>query len=182
MKFLELVKRRQSIRKFSEQPVDREQIITCIEAARLAPSAENVQPWRFIVLDNRQSIEQFGNEAFSGVYRFSRWAMHAPVIIAIAVELDLLANRIGKEIQGTQYYLIDVGIAGEHIVLQAEELGLGSCWIGWFHARKGAKALGLLRGMKLAALIALGHPAEPRSKKKEKKPLEKILFFNRFER
>lgn len=181
MKFLELVKRRQSIRKFSGQPVNREQIITCIEAARLAPSAENVQPWRFIVVDNRQTIDRFGNEAFSGIYRFSRWATRAPVIIAIAVELDLLANHIGKEIQGTQYYLIDVGIAGEHIVLQAEEMGLGSCWIGWFHARKGAKALGLPRRMKLAALIALGHPAEPRPRKKEKKPLDKILFFNRFE-
>ncbi len=178
--FLKLVEQRQSIRKFSEQPVEREKIVACIEAARLAPSAENVQPWRFVVLDEPQAIRRFGEAAFSGVYRFSRWVMDSPVIIAIFANLDWIANRIGKQIQGTSYYLIDIGIAGEHIVLQAEEQGLGSCWIGWFDSKKGAKILEAPRNWKLTALLAVGYPARPIPSGKAKKALDDILFFNKF--
>lgn len=189
--FLELVRQRQSVRKFSEKPVEREKILTCIEAARLAPSAENVQPWRFIVLDERSRIEEFSEEVFTGIYRYTRWAGRAPLIIAICAELDVLANRIGKEIQGTNYYLLDVGIAGEHIVLQAQELGLRSCWIGWFSSKKAKKVLGVPRGWKVVSLLAIGYPRDKTKdksmsgeqsptgqRKKEKKALEEILYFN----
>jgi nitroreductase len=134
--FLELVQSRRSIRKYQDKPVEREKILQCIEAARLAPSAENVQPWRFIILDDPEIIRQMSDQAFSGIYSPIRFAAKAPVIVVILAKLDILANRIGKQIQGTQFYLLDIGIAGEHLVLQAQELGLGSCWIGWFNARK----------------------------------------------
>lgn len=176
--FLTLVKNRRSVRQFQPRPVEREKIITCIEAARLAPSAENVQPWRFVVLDDREQIRQFSQKAFSGIYRFTRWAEKAPVIIAMFAELDFIAHRIGKEIQGTQYYLLDLGIAGEHIVLQAASLGLGSCWIGWFNARQAKKFLAVPRSWKPVALLALGYPIEPHKAKRSKKNLAQILFFN----
>jgi nitroreductase len=180
--FLKLAKSRKSIRKFSEQKVERESIITCIEAARVAPSAENVQPWRFIVLDERESILEFGTEAFSGIYRYSKWAMKAPVIICVAAKLDVLANRIGKEIQGTAFYLIDIGIAGEHLVLQAQELGLGTCWIGWFNAKKSAKILNLPKQWRLVSLVALGYPKKSYFKNRERKSLEEIVYFNNFKK
>ncbi|MEJ2635840.1 MAG: nitroreductase family protein [Calditrichia bacterium] len=180
--FSELVRNRHSVRKFLPDTVEREKIVACIEAARLAPSAENVQPWRFVVLDEPDAIENFGASAFSGLYRFSRWAAQAPVIVAIFAELDWIANRLGKQIQGTNYYLIDIGIAGEHIVLQARELGLGSCWIGWFDAAKGARALNAPGKWKLAALLALGYPAGNQAKIKGKRSLEDILFFNGYKK
>lgn len=178
--FLTLVKNRHSVRQFLPTPVEREKIITCIEAARLAPSAENIQPWRFVVLNDAEQIRRFSQEAFSGIYRFTRWAEKAPVIIAVFAELNFIAHRIGKEIQGTQYYLLDLGIAGEHIVLQANALGLGSCWIGWFNARKVKKFLAVPRSWKPAALLALGYPTELLRAKRAKKNLEQILFFNTY--
>lgn len=178
--FLTLVKNRRSIRRFLPQSVEREKIITCIEAARLSPSAENVQPWRFLVLDDPEKIQAFSQDVFSGIYRFTRWAEKSPVIIVIFAELDWLANRVGKEIQGTQYFLLDVGIAGEHLVLQAEQLGLASCWIGWFNARKARKFLGVPRRWKAAAILALGYPQQNIKERRPKKKLEEVLFFNSY--
>jgi nitroreductase len=176
--FLKLVKNRRSTRRFVPRSVEREKIITCIEAARLAPSAENVQPWRFVVLDDPVKIQDFSRQVFSGIYRFTRWAEKAPVIIIIFAELDWLANRLGKEIQGTQYYLLDIGIAGEHLGLQAEQLGLASCWIGWFNARKARKFAGVPRRWKATALLVLGYPQQQIKERRPKKKLEEILFFN----
>ncbi len=180
--FLQLVVGRQSVRKFIDKPVERQKILTCIEAARLAPSAENVQPWRFLVLDDRLVINEFGQHAFSGIYQYSRWASRAPVLITICAELDWLANRVGKEIQGTRYYLIDIGIAGEHLVLQAQELGLSTCWIGWFHAKKAKKFLKIPRAWKVIALIALGYPQKKLKQQRKKKKIEEILYFNHYKK
>ncbi|MFQ6083813.1 MAG: nitroreductase family protein [Candidatus Aminicenantia bacterium] len=178
----ELIRNRRSIRKYIDKPVEREKILTCLESARLAPSAENVQPWRFIVIDDPQVRENFAKEAFSGIYFPSRFVARAPVIVIILARLDIIANRIGKQIQGTSYYLIDIGIAGEHIVLQAEELGLGACWIGWFNAWKVRKFFKIPRKYKIVALITLGYyEHRPRTEKKRKK-LEEIVWFNQFKR
>ena len=180
MEVSEAIQKRVTIRKWKSIPVEREKIIRVLESGRRAPSWGNVQPWRFVVLDEPQAIRRFGEAAFSGVYRFSRWVMDSPVIIAIFANLDWIANRIGKQIQGTSYYLIDIGIAGEHVVLQAEEQGLGSCWIGWFDSKKGAKILEAPRNWKLTALLAIGYPAKPIPSGKAKKALDDILFFNKF--
>ena len=125
--FTELVTSRRSIRKYQDKKVEREKIIKCIEAARVAPSAENVQPWRFIIIDEPGLKDQLAKKAFSGIYTPTRFAAKAQVIIVILAWLDIFANRIGKQIQGIHYYFIDIGIAGEHFVLQAHELGLATC-------------------------------------------------------
>jgi len=156
--FSELIQSRRSIRKYQDKPVEREKILQCIDAARLAPSAENVQPWRFIILDDPGIIKQFSTHAFSGIYSPSRFATKAPVIIVILAKLDILANRIAKQIQDIHFYFIDIGIAGEHLVLQAQELGLGTCWIGWFNPRKVRKFLKIPRTHKIISLISMGYP------------------------
>lgn len=178
--FLELVQARRSIRKYQHKPVEREKILQCIEAARLAPSAENVQPWRFIILDDAEMIGQLSQQAFSGIYAPARFAAKAPVIIVILAKLDILANRIGKQIQGTQFYLIDIGIAGEHLVLQAQELGLGTCWIGWFNSKKVKKFLNIPAIYKVVSLISMGYPLTYQLKSKKRNSLEQIAWFNGF--
>ncbi|UCC38459.1 MAG: nitroreductase family protein [Candidatus Aminicenantes bacterium] len=177
--FQQLVKSRRSIRRYLDKPIDREKILTCIEAARLAPSADNVQPWRFLIIDDPELKARFAREVFSGIYFITKFAAKAPVLIVILARLDIIANRIGKQIQNIHFYLIDIGIAGEHIVLQAEELGLGTCWVGWFNVRKARKFLKVPRKYKIVSLMALGHYEKKPSGKKSKKKLEEIAWFNK---
>jgi len=178
--FSELIQSRRSIRKYQNKPVEREKILKCVEAARLAPSAENVQPWRFIILDKSAIITEFSLHAFSGIYSPTKFAAKAPVIIVILGKLDILANRIGKQIQGVHFYLLDLGIAGEHLVLQAQALGLGTCWIGWFNIRRVRKFLKIPRNYKIVTLISMGYPGEVKTKQKKRYQLEDIAWFNSF--
>jgi nitroreductase len=97
----------------------------------------------------------------------------------ILARLDIIANRIGKQIQNIHYYYIDSGIAGEHIVLQAEELGLGTCWIGWFNPRKARKFLKIPRKYKIVSLMAMGYYEKKPSGEKKRKKLEEIVWFNK---
>lgn len=181
MTFQQLVKNRRSIRRYLERPVEREKILACIEAARLAPSADNVQPWRFLIIDDPELKAKFAQEVFSGIYFISKFAAKAPVLIMILGRLDIIANRIGKQIQNIHFYLIDIGIAGEHIVLQAEELGLGSCWIGWFNIRKARKFLKIPRKYKIVSLMAMGYYEKRPTREKKRKELEEIAWFNKIE-
>jgi len=175
---LKLIWQRRSIRRFSEQPVDREAILLCLEAARWAPSAENVQPWRFLVIDDPPIKQKFAEAVFSGIYFPSRFAQQAPVLILVLAELDILANRIGKQIQGVAYYLLDIGMAGEHLVLQAEELGLSTCWIGWFNLKKARKFFAIPRKYKIISLLALGYAAKRPPRSPQKRSLSEIAWFN----
>ncbi len=177
--FLALAQSRRSVRKFQQQPVERDLLLKCVEAARLAPSAENVQPWRFVIVDDPMLKARLVEHAFSGLYRATRWAAKAPVLVVILAELDILANRIGKEITGIHYYLIDIGIAGEHFVLQAQELGLGTCWIGWFSQKGVRKALDLPRKYRPVSMLAVGYPNVIGQREKKRRSLEEICWFNR---
>ena len=176
--FRQLVKNRRSVRRYSDRPVEREKVLTCLEAGRLAPSADNVQPWRFLVLDDSELKERFSKEVFSGIYTKTRFAAKAPVLILLLARLDIIANRIGKQIQGIHYYFIDVGIAGEHVVLQAEELGLGTCWIGWFNTRKARKIAKIPKKYKIVSLLSMGYPETKPTREKKRKTLSEIVWFN----
>lgn len=159
--------------------MERKKVLACIEAARLAPSAQNVQPWRFLIIDDPVIKAEFAAEAFSGIYSFSRFAAKAPVLIVILARLDIIANRLGRQIQDVSFYLIDIGIAGEHIALQAEELGLGTCWIGWFNVRRTRKYFKIPRKYKIVCLMAVGHFEKKPPREKKRKSLEEIAWFNR---
>jgi nitroreductase len=178
-KFMDLINERKSVRKYLDKPVPREHVQTCIEAARLAPSANNIQPWRFIVIDDVEMKRSLCAEACSGIYKSSKFIESAPVLVLILAKLDLIVNRVARAIQGTYYYLIDVGIAGEHLVLQAQELGIGTCWIGWFNAKKTKKHLRLPRNYRVVSIVSLGYPAEGATRDKKDLPMDEILFFNR---
>ncbi len=179
MKFYDLSLKRYSVRKYLDKKVDRELIKKCVEAARIAPSAENVQPWRFLVIDDPEKLNELKKAAFSGVYSVTKWANSAPVIIVVLAKTDILANTIGTFLQGTQFYLIDIGIATEHLILQATELNLGTCWIGWFNEKKTRKILNIPSKYKIVSLVTLGYfEFNEKRTKKHRKKLDKILFFN----
>ncbi|MBN2198278.1 MAG: nitroreductase family protein [Candidatus Aminicenantes bacterium] len=178
---LKIMERRRSVRRFLDAPVERDKIVACLEAARLAPSAENAQPWRFVVIDDPQVKDAFCREAFGGLYGPTRFAERAPVIVLILSKTEFRTHRLGQRIQGIPFQLIDAGIAGEHLVLRAAELGLGTCWIGWFNTRRTRRFFRISKRYKIAGLIAMG-TAEPREgKERKRKALEEIAFFNRFQ-
>lgn len=180
--FKELVESRQSVRKFQTKSVDRILLQKCVESARLAPSAENVQPWRFLIIDDQEKKELLRQHAFSGIFRVTRWAVSAPVLVVILAKPDFIANKLGKQMTGIHYYFIDIGIAGEHFVLQAHDLGLGTCWIGWFNAKGVTKALNIPKIYQPLALLAVGYPAHQNKRERKRRPIEEICFYNSIEK
>ena len=130
MDFSELVQKRQSDRKYERRPVDRDLVVRCLEAARLAPSACNSQPWKFVVVDDPDLVKQVGEAAAS--LGMNGFAHEVPVIVAVVLEKMNLTARIGSVIKDKEYSLLDVGIAVEHFCLQAAVLGLGASIMGWF--------------------------------------------------
>ena len=128
-RFLDLCRRRCSVRRFDDRPVEREKIETCLEAARLAPSAENGQPWRFVVFDEPERKQALAETVFTGIFKPSANLGEAPVIIALLIKENLILNRGAQAVQGTPYQLVDAGIAGEDFALAAAEQGLGTCWV-----------------------------------------------------
>ena len=177
MNFLELVKKRYSCRKYLAKPVSRERIQQCIEAARLAPSACNSQPWNFIVVDDTRLKNDLVNRAFFGKYAMNAFAKDAPVIIAVIRERSSYPAILGGYLRGIQYSLIDIGIACEHFILQAQQEGLGTCWLGWFNEKAVKKALGIPKNKKVDVLISVGYSAQETIPDKNRKPSANISEF-----
>jgi nitroreductase len=170
--FLELARGRASVRRYDPRPVPREEVLSCIEAARLAPSAENLQPCRYVAAHDPSVRDRLARACFSGIYLPTRFAAKAPVIVAIC------AGRF-RPIQGKASDLVDCGIAGEHLVLRAAELGLGTCWIEWFDRAGARRALGVPRSHKVIALVAMGYPqAGLPARERVRKPLSVIAWLD----
>jgi nitroreductase len=178
----DLLTKRRSIRKYQEKPVERDKILSCIEAARMAPSAHNVQPWKYIIVDDPDVKARLCDAAFSGIFFINKFARHAPVIVVITAEPDIVADRLGKIVQGLQYFLLDIGASIEHFLLQAAELGLGACWLGWFSEARVKKILKIPGHKKIASMISLGYPAEEKPKEKFRKSVEEVSSFNSYKR
>ncbi len=166
---------RRSVRAFAPTPVSQENIIAMLEAARSAPSACNSQTWRFVVVSEKETIRKICQDAMRPIIP-NKWLEQAPLIIVGCSHLDLIANRLGSGISGIEYYQIDLGIAMEHIVLKATELGLGTCWIGWFNEEKIREILNIPKKIKVSALLAVGYAADEPPQKRIRKPLEQIAF------
>ncbi|MDZ7821017.1 MAG: nitroreductase family protein [Candidatus Marinimicrobia bacterium] len=170
MKFLELVKKRQSDRKYLDKTVEREKIERCLEAARLAPSATNSQPWEFIVVEDPEMRKKVAEATFSSVVRFNRFALKAPVLVVLVSWRPALSIAIGGLLKDRQFNLVDVGICAEHFCLQAAEEDLGTCILGWFRTRKIAKLLNIRPPKKPALVMTLGYPSGETREKRRKDP------------
>jgi len=175
---MRLITGRKSVRKYSGQAIPREDVLKCLEAARLAPSACNSQPWKFIVIDKPELKARICDRIFSGIYSINRFAAEAPVLIAVVSEKGSFLSAVGGQVRDTRYYLIDIGIACEHLILQAEELGIGSCWIGWFDEKPLKEILKIPKDKKIDIVISLGYSLDPRSAAKIRKPMNEVSAFN----
>jgi nitroreductase len=176
--FQKILRGRRSIRRYLPAPVEPEKLRACLEAARIAPSAHNAQPWRFVVVDDPGLKDRLAAAAFSGLYSGSKFAAKAPVIIVLLAKRGLVAHHLGGRLQNVHYHLIDMGIAGEHIVLQAEELGLATCWMGWFNYRRVRKVLGIPRKFKVVAMMPVGYAEKRPTREPPRRTFGEVVTFN----
>ena len=176
--FLELVQNRQSDRAFDkERLVEEDKLNRILEAARLAPSACNAQPWRFVVVtDAALSIEVGKAAAGLGMNKFAK---DAPVHILIVEESANITSLLGGKWKDKHFPLIDIGIVAAHISLAAESEGLGSCIIGWFDEPKIKSLVGIPASKRLLLDIVVGYPAKEK-RKKIRKAKDKVISYNRY--
>ena len=176
---INVIAHRVSCRAYKSDPVSQEHLDHILEAARLAPSACNQQPWRFAVVRDQELRRRIVEEGFLPGINMS-WARIAPVHVVIGMELSFLTHRVGAQVSGVNYPWIDIGIAAEHLVLAATELSLGTCWIGWINPRKIAAVVGWPKSIKPSVVITVGYPLEsdgqplPASRRK---PLDELVLW-----
>ncbi len=181
MDFLELAKKRQSCRAYDQRPVEPEHIEHCLAAARLAPSACNSQPWKFVVVNDPDLRKTVAQATFGPIISLNRFTMQAPVLIAIVSERQKLSAKIGNIVRKKSFNQMDVAIAAEHFCLAATELGLGTCIIGWFDEQALKKTLGVPERKRVELILTLGYPTTDQTRPKKRKPLDKIACYNRYE-
>lgn len=166
---IKAIQDRYSVRSFKDKPIKKEKLDVLLRAAQLAPSARNTQPWKFVVIQDKKKRDQL-----TGICKGQKFVSQAPVTIA------LCANNTDYTMTcGQNAYTVDAAIAGEHIVLQAVELGLGSCWIGAFYHDQMAELINLPADYKIVGLLPIGYPAATKGAR-QLKALEDIVIENSF--
>lgn len=181
MTFQEIINQRQSVRKYTDRTVEQEKIGLLVEAVHLSPSACNSQPWRLIIVDDPELKNKVAKATFSKTVTFNKFALEAPVIAVLVIEKAKLIAQIGGSIKNQEYPMYDIGIAATHFCLQATELGLGTCMIGWFDEKKIKMLLNIPEKRKVGLLITLGYPPDDyKLRKKIRKPMEQICGFNAY--
>jgi nitroreductase len=143
MDVFEAIERRRSIREYEATPVPQEKLERILEAARLAPSARNVQPRHFILVTNEERKRALSAGMFAGFLK------QAPVVIVAC----------GDEKKSPEWYAVDVAIAVENMVLAATGEGLGTCWIGSFDEAKVRDVLKIPKNLRVVVLLAIGYPS-----------------------
>lgn len=171
MNVFDAISTRRSIRKYKLNSVEKEKLMRILEAGRLSPSANNQQPWQFIVLDTQEAKMKI-RDAVSG-----KWLLDAPIIIVACA--DPKAGWVRSD--GEEYWRVDVAIALENMVLQATEEGLGTCWVAIFDEGALKRVLNIPRQIRVIALTPLGYADEEKGRVTDRKPLENIVRYNQWE-
>ena len=170
MDFYEVIKKRKSIRKYMPKSVEPEKLEKIFQAARFAPSWKNMQCWRFIAIDDKEVIAQVKTACDDWNKKII--TDDVPMLLVLfAVEEDSGVR------EGKAYYLLDSGLAMEHLMLAAANEGLGTCWMGLFNEEKIKNILNVPDGVRVIAISPLGYPAEDPALR-PRKELSEIIFKN----
>jgi len=179
IKFLELTQKRQSDRGYIDQPIENDKIQRILESAKLAPSACNAQPWKFIVVSDKELKNKIADQTSSKVLGMNHFTKQAPIHIVIVEENANFTSNAGRIIKRKHFPLIDIGIAAEHICLQAAAEGLGTCMLGWFNEEGVRKLLNIPKKKRIPLIITLGYSAQENRDKKRKEDSE-IISYNSY--
>lgn len=176
MEFIDVIRNRKSIRSYKNEDVEEEKLKIILEAARLAPSWANKQCWKYIVVNDKEKIQKLA----SGI--INSWMKNAKIVVVACADPKKSGTRNGMD-----YYLVDVAISMEHLILAATDLGLGTCWIGGFDETKVKKILEIPEKIKVVAMTPVGYPSEPAMRNRilrkiikadSRKPLQNMFYFN----
>jgi nitroreductase len=163
------ISQRSSVRAYKAKDIEEDKLKRILEAARLSPSASNRQEWKFIVVTNKETKKKLAQAAFEQVF-----IGEAPaVIVACGTESKSIMSC------GQSTHTVDVSIACAYMILQAYELGLGTCWIGAFKEDETKKILKIPEHVRVVAMTPLGYPDEPPSEKSRKR-LDEIICFEKY--
>jgi nitroreductase len=181
MDVIEAVKNRKSIRAYKNIPVDDTALNTVLEAARLAPSWANTQTWRFVVIKNQDIKERLIDTSLRANNRGIEAIREAPIVIAACAEVNRAGCRNGEPLTDKEgyWFMFDVALAMQNLVLAAESLGLGTVYLGGFDAKKVEGILGIPAGYRIVAMTPLGYPDES-PEAKSRKELSEIIFYDSF--
>ncbi|MPW26104.1 nitroreductase [Alkalibaculum sp. M08DMB] len=170
MSFIELAKKRHSVRDYKDIPVERENILQVLEAARFAPSAVNYQPWHFVVVSENALKTKIANT-------YSRdWLKKAPVLIIVCGD----HSKSWKRDDNKDHCDIDIAIAVDHMTLAAAEIGLGTCWVCKFNAKECHEILELPENIEVVAILPIGHPSSDKLPEKKRMNLNDMVSFEKY--
>lgn len=176
--FYDLVATRQSDRGYdSTRQVPHAAVERIVDAARLAPSACNSQPWHFIVVDNPDLRSEVAQAVTS--IGMNKFAHEAPCFIVVVQESPNFTARLGGWIKNKHFPLIDCGIAAAHITLAAAQEGLGSCIMGWFDEKRLKRLLDVPRSRRALLVVALGYSTQP-LRPKQRHTLSEVMGYNKY--
>lgn len=178
---IEEIKNRRSIRKYKDQPVEEETLLKIIDCGRLAPSDSNTQPWNFIIVRSEEMRTKLAR-----VSHKQDWMMSAPVFIVCVADIRVATEEtslleINEDTQGIapKQIIMDTAIAGENMVLAAEALGLGTCWVSWYVQDEIRPVLGIPSDKYVVAIITMGY-ADQSPKPRPRRALEEVVRYERW--
>jgi nitroreductase len=169
MEFAELIAGRYSVRAYKSDPVEDHQLQKVLEAARLAPTAANRQPFQILVVHTAGRSEELRR-----IYH-REWFVQAPLIIGVCG----LSSQAWVRQDSRSYLAVDAAIVMDHMILAAADAGLGTCWIANFNAAAAREILGLPEGAEPLLFTPLGYAAD-RPGVKERKPLSELVRYERW--
>ena len=171
MSIIDVMRTRRSTRKYKPDPVPEEVFLRVMEAVRIAPSGKNLQPWHFVIVKDKNMKEKL---AVSSAHQY--FIAEAPIIIVACAYPENSYTKMGRYMKS---WPVDVAIAVDHLMLKAEEEGLGTCWIGSFREEEVKVHLGVPEDVKVLALTPLGYPNEV-PKDRGRKSLDEITSYEKF--
>jgi nitroreductase len=173
--FFELINKRQSCRKYSDKAVEKEKLVKCIEAARMAPSACNSQPWHFVVVNKKELSAKVALCLQDKI--MNKFTSECSAFIVVVEESGNLTSRAGALIKQQDYRSIDIGIATEHICLAAAAQDLGTCILGWFDEKELKKLLNISKLKRIKLVVAIGYPKDDNIRNKVRRNINEISTF-----
>ncbi len=176
MEFFDLIQKRESCRNFKDTPVENSKLRRCAEAARFAPSACNSQPWRYIIVNDPElspkvakCVQDMGMNKFTS---------NCPAFAVVLETEASLMSRLGGKIKNQQYAPLDIGLSVAHFCLEATELGLSTCILGWHNEGKLKDLFDIPKGERVRVVLAVGYATNDALRAKQRKPLETIAEFH----
>ena len=172
--YFALIRQRESCRSFSTRPVEKEKLALCLEAARLAPSARNAQPWRYLAVTNPELLDKL-RPMVQGM-GMNRFADDCPALVVV-VETPTALNAVAKRFKLMDFAPIDIGLSASQFCYAAEEQGLSTCILGWLDEKRIRALFHLKPGERARLVLCVGYAAGGARREKKRKPIEQVVTY-----